>query len=280
MARAPASPPTPSPRLKRRVKRKPDSPVALLNLADALTQAGQTSRAAATLSHALKVAPGRPAALVSARQSLNPLRSTKPQPSPHSKRRSRSIRDFAEAHNLLGAALAGRGDLDRAEKELLRALQLNPDFPDALGNLGHLLAARRDPAQAAFYFARSVQLKPNDAEVRTNYAVTLAALNRLDEARQQIEAAVKADPKSPDAHNVKGSSAGAGRESRRRAARIPGSHPPAPGFRHRPDPRRPASSLPVATAPPPNSNCARRQPAPTPTSAGRPPRRSASWAAR
>ena len=86
-----------------------------------------------------------------------------------------------------------------------RALQLNPDSPDALGNLGHLLAVRREPAQAAFYFARSVQLKPNDSEVRTNYAVTLASLKRLDEARQQIDAAVKADPKSSDAHNVKGS---------------------------------------------------------------------------
>ena len=185
------------------VKRKPDSPLALLNLADALTQAGQTPRAVATLSRALKVAPGDPllwyqlgvtqsaaehdAAAITAFEkavSLDP--------------------DFIEAHNALGAALAARGDLDRAQKELLRALQLNPDFPEALGNLGHLLAARRDPQQAAFYFARSVKLKPNDAEVRTNYSVTLASLNQWDEARQQIEAAVKADPKSADAHNFKG----------------------------------------------------------------------------
>jgi Flp pilus assembly protein TadD len=186
------------------VQRKPDSPVALLNLADALTQAGQTARAIATLNHAVKVAPTdallwyqlgvthsaaeRDAAAIAAFEkaiALDP--------------------DFGEAHNLLGAALAARGELDRAEKELLHALQLNPDSPDALGNLGHLLAVRRDPAQAAFYFARSVQLKPNDSEIRTNYAVTLAALNRLDEARLQIDAAVKSDPKSPDAHNVKGS---------------------------------------------------------------------------
>ena len=118
--------------------------MALLNLADALTQAGQMPRAAATLSHALKIAPGDPLlwyqlgvtqsaaehdaaaiAVFEMAASLDP--------------------DFIEAHNALGAALAARGDLDRAEKELLRALQLNPDFPEALGNLGHLLAARRDP---------------------------------------------------------------------------------------------------------------------------------------
>jgi Flp pilus assembly protein TadD len=94
--------------------------------------------------------------------------------------------------------------MDSAEKELQSALRINPDFADALGNLGHLLTARGDPTQAAFYFARSVQLKPNDAEIRMNYAVTLAILNQFVEAQQQIEAAVKADPKSPEAHNFKG----------------------------------------------------------------------------
>ena len=185
------------------VKRKPDSPVALLNLADALTQAGQLPRAAATLSHALKVAPGDPLLWYQ----LGVTQSAAEHEAAAIAAFEKAVSfdpDFIEAHNALGTALAGQGDLDRAEKELLRALQLNPDFPEALGNLGHLLAARRDPQQAAFYFARSVQLKPNDAEVRTNYAVTLASLNRWDEARQQIEAAVRADPKSADAHNFKG----------------------------------------------------------------------------
>ncbi|HEX4622134.1 MAG TPA: tetratricopeptide repeat protein, partial [Myxococcaceae bacterium] len=77
-------------------------------------------------------------------------------------------------------------------------------LPDALGNLGHLLAARGDLAQAAFYFARSVRLKPNEADVRTNYAVTLAGLQRWEEAQRQIDGALAADPKSPDAHNFKG----------------------------------------------------------------------------
>jgi protein O-GlcNAc transferase len=87
---------------------------------------------------------------------------------------------------------------------LQSALRVNPDFADALGNLGHLLTARGDPAQAAFYFSRSVQLKPNDAEIRMNYAVTLAILSQFVEAQQQIDAAVKADPKSPEARNFKG----------------------------------------------------------------------------
>ena len=67
--------------------------------------------------------------------------------------------DLTEAHNLLGAALAGGGDFNRAETELRRALEIDPDYPDALGNLAHLLAARGALDEAAFYFARAVELK-------------------------------------------------------------------------------------------------------------------------
>ena len=63
---------------------------------------------------------------------------------------------------------------------------------------------RRDFVQAVYYFARSVQLKPDDADVLTNYSVALAAMNRFADAQQQIEAALKAEPKSPDAHNFRG----------------------------------------------------------------------------
>jgi Flp pilus assembly protein TadD len=186
------------------VKRRPDSPVVLLNLADVLTQAGQTTRAVATLNHGIKNALSDP--LLWYQLGVTQSAAEKDAAAIAAfEKAARLDPDFAEAHNALGAALAGRGDLDRAEAELMRALQLNPDFPEALGHLGHLLAARRDLPKAAFYFARSAQLKPNDAEVRTNYAVTLAALGQLEEARRQIDAAIQADPKSADAHNVRGS---------------------------------------------------------------------------
>ena len=41
--------------------------------------------------------------------------------------------------------------------------------------------------------------------MRVNYAVTLAGLNKFDEAQTQAQVAVKADPKSPEAHNFLGS---------------------------------------------------------------------------
>jgi Flp pilus assembly protein TadD len=185
-------------------QRKPDSPVVILNLADALTQTGQGARAVGALNHALKVKPDEPLLWYQ----LGIAHSSTARETEAIAALEKALEldpDLAEAHNLLGAALASKGEMDRAEKELLSALQINPDFADALGNLGHLLTVRGDVAQAAFYFARSVQLKPNDAEIRTNYAVTLARLNQFEEAHQQIEAAVKTDPKSPEAHNFKGS---------------------------------------------------------------------------
>jgi Flp pilus assembly protein TadD len=185
-------------------KRKPDSPVVLLNLADALTQAGRGGRAIQALDHAVRIAPNDPLLWYQ----LGVVHSSAGQETEAIAALEKAVEldtDLAEAHNLLGAALASRGEMDRAEKELLSALQINPDSADALGNLGHLLTARGDVAQAAFYFARSVTLKPNDAEIRTNYAVTLARLNQFDDAQRQIEAAVKADPKSPEVHNFRGS---------------------------------------------------------------------------
>ncbi len=184
-------------------RRKPDSPVVSLNLADVLTEAGQPARAIGVLNRALKAAPSDPLLWYQ----LGIAHSAADAGAEAIAAFEKAVAldpGLAEVHNQLGSALAGRGDLERAGTEFRSALKINPDLPEALGNLGHLLAAQGDLAQSAFYLARSIHLKPNDADVRTNYAVALAALNQWDEAKRQIDAAVVADPKSPDAHNFKG----------------------------------------------------------------------------
>jgi Flp pilus assembly protein TadD len=181
------------------LKRKADSPAAMLGLGDALTEAAQPARAVTVLSRAVKLAPndallwyqlaiahsaaGSDDAAIAALE-----KSTAADP------------DLAEPYNLLGELLAGKGDLARAERSVERALEINPDLPEALGNLAHLRAAGGDLVQAAFYFARAVHLKPNDAEVRTNYAATLLGLRQLDEAQRQIERALTLRPNFGLAH--------------------------------------------------------------------------------
>ena len=189
--------------LARAASLAPASPVAALNLADALTQAGEPARAVETLARALQHAPGDPLLWYQ----LGISRSAGGQDAEAIAAFEKSAAfdpDLAEAHNLLGAAAAAAGDFDRAGKELRRALEIHPDYADAQGNLGHLLAARGELAEAAFYLARAVQLKPADAEIRINYAVTLAGMNRFEDAHVQIGAALKDDPKSPEAHNFRG----------------------------------------------------------------------------
>jgi predicted CXXCH cytochrome family protein len=184
-------------------KRKPDSPTIALNLADAFTGSGQPARAEALLARALKTAPG--SALLWYQLGIAQSAADHDAEAIAAFEKSVALDpEFTEARNLLGAALASGGELDRGEIELRRALDISPDYPDALGNLGHLLATRGNLPEAAFYLSRAAELKPGDAEIRTNYAVTLGGLQRFDEALRQIDAAVKADPKSSEAHNFRG----------------------------------------------------------------------------
>jgi tetratricopeptide (TPR) repeat protein len=173
-------------------KREPNSSVALVDLAGALTHSGDNAAAVEVLKRGLAaglsdpllwyqlgLASHEPAALEKA-LTLDP--------------------DMADAHNELGELLAGRGDLAKAENEFRDALCIEPDMPSAQSNLAHALAARGKLPEAAWYFERVVRRAPKDAEVRVNFAATLAGLNRLDDALREIQAALKLRPDFGLAH--------------------------------------------------------------------------------
>ncbi len=259
------------------VKRKPDSPVALLNLADALTQAGQTPRAAATLSHALKVAPGDPllwyqlgvtqsaaehdAAAIAAFEkavSLDP--------------------DFVEAHNAAGRRAGGprrpgpRGKGTAARPATQSRFSRGAGQPGpsagrtARSSAGGILLCAIGAAQA--------ERRRGPHELRRDAGL----IEPLGRGTAADRSGRKGRSEVGRRAQRQGHSAGAGRES----TPTPSANSWKPSACVRisasPGSMRPASLRPVATAPPPNSNCARRQPAPTTTSAARPPRRSGRWA--
>lgn len=174
------------------LKRAPNSSVALLDRAGALTQSGQNARAvdvlkrglAAGLSdpllwYQLGLAASDPGAFTKA-LALDP--------------------GMAEAHDGLGEVLAESGNLAQAESEFRAALRIEPDMPTAQSNLGHALAARGQLPEAAWYFERAVRRSPNDAEARVNYAATLRGLNRGDDALRELQAALKLRPDFGLAH--------------------------------------------------------------------------------
>jgi tetratricopeptide (TPR) repeat protein len=174
------------------LKRAPNSNVALLDLATALTQSGQNARAVDALKRGL--AAGRSDPLLWYQLGLAAH-------DPDAFARAVALDpDMAEAHNALGELLAASGDLSRAEHEFREALRIEPDLPAAQSNLGHALGARGNLPEAAWYFERAVRRTPNDADTRVNYAATLTALNRSDEALHQIGAALKLRPNFGLAH--------------------------------------------------------------------------------
>ncbi len=99
--------------------------------------------------------------------------------------------DLAPAWNSLGSVEAESGDGPTAEQAFRAALRINPDAADAEANLATLLAGRGELNEAIWLFQRSFRRRPDNALARANYGVALARLNRLPEARHELEAAIK-----------------------------------------------------------------------------------------
>jgi tetratricopeptide (TPR) repeat protein len=164
------------------LRRTPRMQVALLDLAEAVSETGQQQRAVELLKQGAGDDPllWYQAGMYEKALTLDP--------------------DLAAAHNELGEQLADSGQRDRAEAEFRAALRSEPDLPAAQSNLGHMLAARGDLPQAVWYFERAVRRSPKDPDLLVNYAATLRGLNRADEALREFEAALKIRPDFGLAH--------------------------------------------------------------------------------
>ncbi|MGE5741894.1 MAG: protein kinase domain-containing protein, partial [Candidatus Aminicenantes bacterium RBG_16_66_30] len=118
--------------------------------------------------------------------------------------------ELATPHSLLGFSLAVQERFPEAEKELRKAIELEPAHPYALPNLAHMLLAAGRAAEAVPYYRKVVELGPKggmggDPEVNAfDLAVALAAAgNRVEAAKiaAEAEAAALRDhgPGKPDA---------------------------------------------------------------------------------
>ncbi|MBI5522598.1 MAG: tetratricopeptide repeat protein [Desulfarculus sp.] len=75
--------------------------------------------------------------------------------------------------------------LEEAERELRRALAMDPKMPDALTNLGSLLLRRERYAESAEASRQALELSPDFAMACNNLALALLALEQVDQAREQ-----------------------------------------------------------------------------------------------
>jgi tetratricopeptide (TPR) repeat protein len=104
------------------------------------------------------------------------------------------------AHNNLGLALAQRGALQEAIKELRRAVEIDPAFVEAETNLGNFLAQTGSRAEAIVHLRQALKIEPAFVNAHNTLGNILADRGALDEAIQHFRKALQTNPESAMTH--------------------------------------------------------------------------------
>ncbi len=99
--------------------------------------------------------------------------------------------DNAQYFQWLGLSRYQLGDFANAISAFQRVTTLDPKNVDALVNLGNAYLGAKDWGNAEKAFASAVQAKPNLPEALYGWGIALVNLNRIDEGRAQLQAALK-----------------------------------------------------------------------------------------
>ncbi len=113
----------------------------------------------------------------------------------------RLVPDYAQAHNNLGGALDRKNRFDEAIQQFQEAIRLEPDFASAYYNLGGVLV-KQDRLDAAIrQFQEAIRLKPDLAEARSDLGAALDKKGLVDEAINQFREAIRLKPDFAEARN-------------------------------------------------------------------------------
>jgi tetratricopeptide (TPR) repeat protein len=104
--------------------------------------------------------------------------------------------DLAEAHQSLGRALHISLRLDEAMAEYKRALELDPTSKPARRSLADLNRAFGKAEEALALYRQELEAEPKDKAARTGLILSLLDLNRTDEAKTELENALKTDARN------------------------------------------------------------------------------------
>lgn len=107
--------------------------------------------------------------------------------------------DSAEAHLRLGLAtsLENPRAVDRIQHEYEEALRLDPTLLRAYALMGEFYSHEGDAAGVERTYQAWLALAPNDAQARLSHAVALARLDRVPEARVELERSLALAPSAP-----------------------------------------------------------------------------------
>ena len=98
------------------------------------------------------------------------------------------------AHNNLGLALAGRGQVEEAITHYQTALEIKPKFAEAHNNFGVVLGQRGRFDEAIIHFRQALKIKPDYANAHNNFGNALAGQGKIAAAIVQWREAVRLQP--------------------------------------------------------------------------------------
>jgi Tfp pilus assembly protein PilF len=102
--------------------------------------------------------------------------------------------DASENHVERGLEFARTGDLQSAEVELRKAVELNRADAAALSSLATVLAIEKKFDESTVFFARALTINPGDLRSREYLAANLWQLHRYVEAKQNLKIILSANP--------------------------------------------------------------------------------------
>ena len=93
-----------------------------------------------------------------------------------------------------GLDLIEKEDIQAAEEEIQRSLELKSDYPETLGVMGYIAAEKGDLDQAVRLFNQALELDPSNQNSHINLGVALLKQNQITEARFHFDYVVKQNP--------------------------------------------------------------------------------------
>jgi tetratricopeptide (TPR) repeat protein len=94
-----------------------------------------------------------------------------------------------KAHNLMGIAFSGKGEVSAAAREFQQALRIDPHFVPALKNLAIQELSQNKVAEAKQHFSTALELAPNDPAIHAYLGDIAYSQQQYKEAAKQLEKA-------------------------------------------------------------------------------------------
>jgi len=107
----------------------------------------------------------------------------------------------ADAHNLMGAILSAKGDLEGAAKSFAEATRLDPANCSFFANLGEVERQRGNLDAALAALTRAVDLDRHSSQALNNLGIVRFERREFEDAVKCYQAAIAEDRSYPEAHN-------------------------------------------------------------------------------